>query len=116
MQKLDAKKIPAVIYCRVSTKEQVKEGNSLATQERLCREYAERNNYEVVRVYLEEGESAKTVNRTEYNNLTKFCADKKNGIKAATIYKLDRISRNTDDYSTIRPGTSRCSSSRFTDR
>jgi len=30
----------AVIYCRVSTKEQADEGHSLETQERLCREYA----------------------------------------------------------------------------
>ncbi|WP_205411254.1 recombinase family protein, partial [Mucilaginibacter pineti] len=32
----------AVLYCRVSTKEQAEEGNSLVTQERVCREYAAR--------------------------------------------------------------------------
>lgn len=29
----------AVIYCRVSTKEQVEGGNSLVSQERICRKY-----------------------------------------------------------------------------
>jgi len=32
-----------IIYCRVSSKDQI-EGTSLGSQERFCREYAERNN------------------------------------------------------------------------
>lgn len=92
----------AIIYCRVSTKEQVDEGNSLATQEKVCREYAERYGYEVAQVFIEQGESAKTTNRTELQKLFLFCADKKNKISAIIIYKLDRLSRNTDDYSQIR--------------
>ncbi len=91
-----------MIYCRVSTKEQVEEGNSLVTQERLCREYILKNNYLLDKVFIEQGESAKTANRTELKNLLTYCSNKKNGIKAVIIYKLDRISRNTDDYSQIR--------------
>lgn len=41
-----------VIYCRVSTKEQVEEGGSLASQEKNCREYALQNGYEIVEVYI----------------------------------------------------------------
>lgn len=92
----------AVLYCRVSTKEQVEEGNSLVTQERICREYATKNNYEVVHAFIEQGESAKTAERTQLQNLLKFCAQKSNGIKVVISYKIDRISRNTDDYSQIR--------------
>ena len=92
----------AIIYCRVSTKEQVEEGNSLVTQERNCREYAAKNNYHIVQVFIERGESAKTAERTELQNLFKFCALKKNEITAVIAYKIDRISRNTDDYSQIR--------------
>lgn len=92
----------AVIYCRVSTKEQVEEGNSLITQERNCREYAEKNNLTIVKVFIELGESAKTADRTELQQLLKFCADKKNKINTVISYKIDRISRNTDDYSQIR--------------
>ena len=62
----------AIIYCRVSTKEQVEEGNSLVTQERNCREYAIKNNYNVVQVFIERGESAKTAERTELQKLFKL--------------------------------------------
>ena len=92
----------AVLYCRVSTKEQVDEGNSLSTQEKTCREYCAKNDYEIAKVFLEQGESAKTADRTELQKLLTYCADKKNGIKAIIIYKVDRLSRNTDDYSQIR--------------
>lgn len=92
----------AVLYCRVSTKEQVEEGNSLVTQEKNCREYAKKNGYEITAVYIEQGESAKTADRTELKKLMSFCAIKKNGISAIIAYKIDRISRNTDDYSQIR--------------
>ncbi len=92
----------AVIYCRVSTKEQVDEGNSLITQEKNCRDYALKNGYEVVQIYIEQGESAKTADRTELKKLMSFCALKKNQVNAVIAYKIDRISRNTDDYSQIR--------------
>src|SRR6188474_2337981 len=92
----------AVIYCRVSTKEQVEEGNSLVTQEKLCREYALKHGYEIVHAFIEQGESAKTAERPELQKLLSFCAFRKNGIQALITYKIDRISRNTDDYSHLR--------------
>lgn len=92
----------AVIYCRVSTKGQVEEGNSLATQERFCEEYALANEYEIAEKFIEEGESAKTRNRTELKRLLNYCADRKNQVSVVIIYKLDRISRNTGDYIQIR--------------
>jgi len=65
-----------IIYCRVSSAEQV-QGTSLEMQERLCREYAEREGWEVLKVYVEEGESAKSVNRTEFQKALNFCSLKK---------------------------------------
>lgn len=91
-----------MIYCRVSTKEQVDEGNSLVTQEKLCKEYALKHGYEVAEVFVEQGESAKTTNRPELQRLLKYCAVGKNQIAAVIAYKIDRISRNTDGYSQIR--------------
>ena len=41
-----------LIYCRVSTKEQVEEGNSLTTQEKICKEYAEKNDYQIIDIYM----------------------------------------------------------------
>lgn len=92
----------AVTYCRVSTKEQVDEGNSLNSQRKLCNDYCASNQYDIVEKFVEEGESAKTADRTELKRLLTFCADKKNRINAVVVYKIDRLSRNTDDYSALR--------------
>ena len=92
----------AVLYCRVSTKEQVEDGNSLVTQEKNCRDYAIKNGYEVAEIFIELGESAKTADRTELQNLFSYCANKKNNITAIIAYKLDRIARHSDDYKDIR--------------
>ncbi len=92
----------AVIYVRVSTKEQVDEGNSLVTQEKICREYAIKNGFEIERVFKEQGESAKNINRTELWKMMDYCSLKKNGIIAVIAYKVDRIARNIDDYRHIR--------------
>ena len=94
----------AVIYCRVSTVDQAEEGDSLNTQEKICRAYAANNGYEIVEdgVYIERGESAKTANRPVLLRMLDFCSSKKRGISAVIIYKVDRLSRNTDDYSSLR--------------
>ena len=63
----DGAKLPdmvgAVIYVRVSTKEQT-ENLSLPTQLRACEEYCRREGYEILERFREEGESAKTADRT----------------------------------------------------
>ncbi len=78
------------------------EGNSLSTQQKICNDYALKHDYDIAETFVEQGESAKTADRTELQKLLAFCADKKNGVKAVIIYKLDRLSRNTDDYSQLR--------------
>src|SRR3954451_9910131 len=56
--------VGAVIYVRVSTKEQT-ENLSLSTQLKACEDYCERQAFHVLARFREEGESAKTVDRTE---------------------------------------------------
>lgn len=88
----------ALLYTRVSTKEQVEEGNSLPTQKRICERYAESNGIRVVGHYCEEGESAKTVNRTKLKEMMQYCTLNKNHVDAILIYRIDRLSRETSDY------------------
>ena len=92
----------AVIYCRVSTQEQVNEGNSLLTQERLCKQFAKNNDYEVDKVFVEEGESAKTIYRTSLQKMMKYCTLMEGKIDAVLIYRIDRLSRETADYIALR--------------
>lgn len=68
----------------------------------MCRDYCQRNGYDVAEVFLEMGESAKTADRTELQRLLLLCTNRASAIRAVVIYKLDRLSRNTDDYSQIR--------------
>ncbi len=89
-----------IIYCRVSSLEQV-DNTSLASQEKLCRQYAEREGINVIRVFVEKGESAKTADRTEFNKAITFCTDKKNKIHNFIVYKLDRFARNQTDHVTV---------------
>jgi len=45
----------ALIYCRVSSKKQVEEGNGLGSQEKLCRVYSATCSYNVKKVFKEKG-------------------------------------------------------------
>ena len=64
--------VGALIYVRVSTKEQT-ENLSLPTELRACEEYCRRQGYEVVERFHEEGESAKTTDRSQRQNLLTYC-------------------------------------------
>ena len=64
--------VDAVIYVRVSTKEQT-ENLSLPTQLRACEEYCRRQGYEILERFHEEGESAKSTDRSQLQNLLTFC-------------------------------------------
>ena len=87
----------AIIYCRVSTKEQA-ERFSLSAQEKTCRQYAERNGYDVTKVFVEKGESAKTIDRTELNQLIQFASKNHKNIDALIVSQIDRLSREPIDY------------------
>jgi len=90
-----------VIYCRVSSLEQV-DGTSLESQERMCREYAEREGITAVEVYVDRGESAKTADRPEFLKAISYCGQKSNQVDFFIVYKLDRFARNQDDHVAVR--------------
>jgi site-specific DNA recombinase len=91
-----------IIYCRVSSADQL-DGTSLETQEQVCRDYADRCGLEVLKVFVERGESAKTANRTELNRSLVFCSRRtKNQVNYFLVYKLDRFARNQEDHVTVR--------------
>ncbi|MGB7548917.1 MAG: recombinase family protein [Terracidiphilus sp.] len=91
----------AVIYCRVSSKEQV-DGTSLESQELACREYAARNHLDVARVFVERGESAKFADRTQLLELLAFCRHRANAVDCLLVWKVDRLARNVGDHFSIK--------------
>lgn len=86
-----------IIYCRVSTKEQAEQGYSLEAQEKDCRKFAVESGYEVARIFVERGESAKTQNRTELQKLIKYAFENKKNLSGLVIWKYDRLARNLAD-------------------
>ena len=58
---------------------------SLKAQEEICLNYARRNKYEVLKVFIEKGESAKTTNRPELKNMLSYVKSNKNKIEALII-------------------------------
>lgn len=99
----------AVLYLRVSTLDQV-ENFSLATQERVCRAFCEREGFEVDRVFREEGESAKTAKRTELQAMLQYCGveAKSRGITALVVHRVDRFARSVQDHVAIKAALKTC--------
>ena len=91
----------AIIYTRVSTTEQAELNYSLQSQEETCIRFAERNNYYVLKIFKEKGESAKTTNRTELKKLLTFIQLKHQKIDYLIVFKLDRLARNLLDYTSL---------------
>ena len=91
----------AVIYCRVSTKEQV-ENLSLPTQRRACEDYCGREGWGVAATFVEEGESAKTADRTELQRMLAYCRQNQKQVGVVVVYNLSRFSRNASDHHALR--------------
>jgi DNA invertase Pin-like site-specific DNA recombinase len=91
----------AVIYCRVSSRDQV-DGTSLESQESACREYARKHNLTIARVFIEEGESAKYADRTQLLELLTFCKKTSNNVEVMLVWKVDRFARNVEDHYAIK--------------
>ncbi|MBU4360618.1 recombinase family protein [Patescibacteria group bacterium] len=81
-----------IIYCRVSTPKQSKEGESLDIQENICRSVAEKQNLEVVKIFREAFSGRKDY-RPVYNEMIEFIK-KSFGINKLIIRTLDRFTRD----------------------
>ena len=93
--------IGAVIYVRVSTKEQT-ENLSLPTQLKACEEYCQRQGFHVLARFREEGESAKTADRTELQKLLQFCRTNKGRVQFVVVFNLTRFARDKYDHFALR--------------
>ncbi|WP_370831422.1 recombinase family protein [Clostridium sp.] len=84
------------IYCRVSTIEQAEEGYSIDEQERLLRDWCNRMNYSVYKVYSDRGISGKDIkNRPALKELLKDAEERK--FQMVISWKINRISRKLSD-------------------
>ena len=86
----------AVIYARVSSKEQGKEGFSIPARLKLLKDYARKNNIKVSQEFIDV-ETAKKAGRGQFNEMLDFL-EKNKDIKDILCEKTDRLYRNLNDY------------------
>ena len=96
MLEIENKKV-AVIYCRVSTEEQAKEGLSVESQELSCRRKAEEEGYSILEVIKDEGKSGGNIKRPGIQRILRLIAEKET-LNAIYITNTDRLSRNVADH------------------
>jgi DNA invertase Pin-like site-specific DNA recombinase len=89
----------AVLYARVSSKDQEREGFSIPAQLKFLREYAERNQIEIVQQFVDV-ETAKTTGRKQFGAMLQFI-QKNSNCRAIIAEKTDRLYRNFRDCVTL---------------
>ena len=85
----------AVIYARVSSKDQEREGYSIPAQLKLLREYAQRNQFTIVREFVDV-ETAKVAGRKQFGEMLIFFS-RNPACRGLIVEKTDRLYRNFRD-------------------
>ncbi|MGJ9381770.1 recombinase family protein [Salipaludibacillus sp. CF4.18] len=83
------------IYIRVSTNEQVQEGYSIKAQRMKLEAYAVSQGWDIVQYYVDEGLSAKDMNRVELKRM--LGSLDKDVFDCVLVYRLDRLTRSVLD-------------------
>jgi site-specific DNA recombinase len=89
----------AVIYARVSSKEQEKEGFSIPAQLKLLKEYAAVQGFAVAQEYVDV-ETAKQTGRIAFGEMVGYLKEHP-AIRVMLVEKTDRLYRNLKDWVTV---------------
>lgn len=89
----------AILYVRVSSKEQELEGFSVPAQKKLLKEYCVQKGYRILKEFVDI-ETAKKSGRTQFNEMINFAKANKL-IRHIIVEKTDRLLRNISDYALI---------------
>jgi DNA invertase Pin-like site-specific DNA recombinase len=92
----------AVIYCRVSSPEQVKNGHGLTSQETRCREFAKYRKLEIVEVFHEEGISGGLIDRPAIKRMLEFLRKQKQQQFVVIIDDISRLARDLKAHIELR--------------
>lgn len=87
-----------VALARVSSREQEREGFSLDIQEDALRQYADRNDGEIIRLFRIAETASKKDERKTFKELLAFAKANAHRLDGLLFYKVDRASRNLFDY------------------
>lgn len=85
------------LYARVSSDQQAEKQNSIPSQLRLLHEYALKHGMTVYKEYVDEGESALSVNRPGFLDMMAEAKKQPPPFQAILVWKLSRFARNRQD-------------------
>lgn len=85
----------AAIYIRVSTDMQVEDGFSIEGQRTRLHSFCQSQDWEIFDEYIDEGYSAKDLNRPDMQRLLGDMEERK--FEVILVYKLDRLTRSVGD-------------------
>ena len=89
----------ALLYIRVSTQEQAKEGYSIGEQEERLKAYCKAHGWKVARIFTDGGYSGGNTRRPALTEL--ISAVENHQADTVLVYKLDRLSRSQKDTLTL---------------
>jgi site-specific DNA recombinase len=89
----------AVIYARVSSKDQEREGYSIPAQLKLLREYADKNDLKIMQEFIDV-ETAKITGRKQFGEMVRFLKQN-SSCRTLIVEKTDRLYRNFRDCVTL---------------
>ncbi|OCT12525.1 hypothetical protein A8709_32405 [Paenibacillus pectinilyticus] len=95
VRELPTMKLRAAIYCRVSTDEQARHGFSLEAQQESCMRYIKDFGHDLFKIYVDDGYSAKNMNRPALQEMLEDIRNKR--IDIIIIWRLDRLTRRALD-------------------
>ena len=86
---------PAALYARVSSDRQDVD-LSVSAQMRALRDYADKNDYEVVREYVDEAESGRVMNRPEFQKMLDEAKRTEAPFEEILVWKFSRFTRKRE--------------------
>jgi site-specific DNA recombinase len=89
----------AVLYARVSSKDQEREGFSIPAQLKLLHEYALKHDFKIIREFVDV-ETAKCAGRKQFGEMARFFENNPN-CRVVIVEKTDRLYRNFRDCVTL---------------
>ncbi|MFQ5875291.1 MAG: recombinase family protein [Dehalococcoidia bacterium] len=92
----DGSRVAAAVYARVSSDKQDVD-LSISAQLKAMREHADRNGYQIVREYVDEAESGRSIDRPGFKAMIAAARQQASPFRAILVWKLSRFARNRED-------------------
>lgn len=92
----------AVIYCRVSSERQVREGHGLNSQDTRCREYARVKGYIVTETFHDAAQSGKLLDRPQMKAMLSFLRKHQKDEFVVIVDDISRLARDIETHIQLR--------------